>query len=67
MNKDKLQRFNNQARIQAETYNSKYYAEKVLKVYNRAIKEKKEENRFGLFSTISKKIREIKNDYSTKQ
>ena len=66
-NKDKLQRFNNQARIQAETYNSKYYAEKVLKVYNRAIKEKKEENRFGLFSTISKKIREIKNDYSTKQ
>lgn len=65
-NKEERERFDKQARIQAETYSSKYYAEKVLKVYDRAIKEKKEENRFGLFSKISKKIREIKNDYSTK-
>ena len=63
-NKEELKRFDKQARIQAETYSSKYYAERVIKVYNRAIKEKKNENRYGLFSKISKKIKEIKDDHS---
>ena len=53
-----LARFDKQARIQAETYSSKYYAERVLEVYNRAIKEKKEENRFGIVSKVAKSIKE---------
>ena len=57
-NEDELEKFNRQARIQAETYSSKYYAERVLEVYNRAIREKKEENRFGIFSKIIKEIKE---------
>ena len=57
-NKEELKKFNRQARIQAETYSSKYYAERVLEVYNRAIKEKKEENRFGIISKIIKIIKE---------
>ena len=48
-----------QARIQAETYSSKYYAERVLDVYQRAIKTKEKENRFGIFSSIHKKIKEM--------
>lgn len=63
-NKKELQKFDNQARIQAETYSSRYYGERVLEVYNRAIREKKAENRYGIISTISKKIREKKNDNS---
>lgn len=58
-NKKELDRFCRQARIQAENYRSKYYGEKVLEIYERAIKEKKEENRFGIFSVIIKKIKEI--------
>ena len=57
-NKEELSKFNRQARIQAETYSSKYYAERVLEVYQRAIREKKEENRFGIFSKIIKKMKE---------
>lgn len=53
-----LETLNNQARIQAETYSSKYYADRVLMVYNRAIIEKKNENRFGIISKIAKDIRE---------
>ena len=56
-NPDELDRFNNQARIQAETYSSKYYADRVLAVYNRAIKTKEEENRFGIISKIAKNIK----------
>ena len=56
--KDELNKFNRQARIQAETYSSKYYGERVLEVYNRAIKTKKEENRFGFLSKIIKGIKE---------
>lgn len=48
---------NRQARIQAEHYSSSNYASRVLEVYNRAIKEKKLENRFGIFSKIAKKLR----------
>jgi 1,2-diacylglycerol 3-alpha-glucosyltransferase len=57
-NKDELKRFDKQARIQAEHYSSKNYAERVLEVYNRAIKEKQEENRFGIFSKIVRNLKE---------
>ena len=56
--KELLKKLNHQARIQAETYSSKYMGERVLEVYQRAIKEKKEENRFGFFSGLIKKIKE---------
>ena len=57
-NPKELEVFNRQARIQAETYSSKYYADRVLAVYNRAILEKKQANRFGFISKIAKNIRE---------
>lgn len=57
-NKKELEKFDKQARIQAETYSSKYYAERVLEVYNRAIKGKQEENRYGIISRIAKSIKE---------
>lgn len=57
-NKNELNRLDKQARIQAEHYSSKNYAERVLEVYNRAIKEKQEENRFGIISKIAKIIKE---------
>lgn len=53
-----LEKLCKQARIQAETYSSKYYAERVLEVYQRAIREKKEENRYGILSRIVKKWKE---------
>ena len=56
-NPKELQRFDKQARIQAEHYSSKNYADRVIEVYNRAIKEKQEENRFGVFSKIYKSIK----------
>ena len=36
--KNKLKKLSNQARISSETYSSKYYASRVLDVYNTAIK-----------------------------
>ncbi len=56
-----------QARIQAEQYSSSHYALRVLDVYNRAIKTKKEENRFGLISRVVKAIKGVKNDNSIEQ
>lgn len=56
--RETLARFNKQARIQAEHYSSKNYADRVLEVYQRAIKEKEEENRFGFLSKIYRKIKE---------
>ena len=53
-----LEKIDKQARIQAEHYSSKNYADRVLEVYNRAIKEKKEEYRFGIFSKLVKGIKE---------
>ena len=53
-----LKKLDKQARIQAESYSSKYYADKVLAVYQRAIKEKENENRFGIISKIAKNIKE---------
>ncbi len=55
--KEEHKRLNKQARIQAEHYSSSNYAERVLEVYKRAIKEKQEENRFGIFSKIAKTIK----------
>ena len=46
-----------QARIQAEHCSSANYAERVMEVYNRAIIDKKEEDRFGLLSKITKKLK----------
>lgn len=57
-NREELERFDKQARIQAEHYSSKNYAQRALEVYERAIKEKKSENRFGFISKIIKEIRE---------
>ena len=57
-NKDELEKLSKQARIQAETYSSRYYGEKVLEVYNRAIREKKNDNKYGIISTILKIIKE---------
>lgn len=54
----KLEWFDKQARIQAEHYSSKNYADRVLEVYQRAIKEKKAEDRFGFVSKIAKSIKE---------
>ena len=56
--------YDKQARIQAEQYGSSHYASRVLDVYNRAIKEKKEENRFGLISRVIKAIKGVKDDNS---
>ena len=58
-NPKELSRIDNQARIQAEHYGSRGYALSVLEVYDRAIKTKKEEYRFGIFSKIYKGIKEM--------
>lgn len=50
-------RISSQARIQAEHCSSKTFAERVLEVYERAIIDKEKEDRFGIISKISKKIR----------
>lgn len=56
-NQKELDYLNKQARIQAEHYGSKNYADRAIEVYERAIKEKKEENRFGVLSVIAKTIK----------
>ena len=56
-NPKELERFNKQARIQAETYSSKFYAERVLEVYKRAIYEKKNKKK-NIVSRIFKSIKE---------
>ncbi len=53
--KVKLARLSAQARLNAETHSSKYYAESVLDVYNRALKEKKE--KVGFFKKIANKFK----------
>lgn len=57
-NREELSKLDKQARIQAEHYSSKNYADRVLEVYNRAIKEKSEENRFGILSKLVRSIKE---------
>lgn len=58
-NPKELNRIDNQARIQAEHYGSRNYAISVLNVYERAIKTKESEYRFGIFSKIYKGIKEM--------
>ena len=57
--KDKklLHKLNNQARIASEQYSSKFYSERVLEVYKRAIQTKRGENRFGFISKLAKKFK----------
>lgn len=55
-NKEEHKRLNKQARIQAEHYSSSNYAERVIEVYERAIKEKREHH-FGIFSKITRKLK----------
>lgn len=57
-NRKELEKYDKQARIQAEHYSSSSYADRVLEVYQRAIKEKQEENRFGIISKAIKKLKE---------
>lgn len=58
VNDEKLRnRINSQARIQAEHCSSRAYASSVVEVYNRAIKDKESEDRFGIISKIIKKIK----------
>ena len=45
-NKNSLKKMNKQARLNAEIYSSKHYAERVLDVYGRAIDNKKEKYSF---------------------
>ena len=56
---EKLEYLNKQARIQAEHYSSKNYADRAIEVYERAIKEKKEEGRYGIISKIIKTIKGV--------
>lgn len=57
-NRKRLEWLDKQARIQAEHYSSKNYADRVLEVYQRAIKEKESTYRFGIISKIAKVIKE---------
>lgn len=56
-NRKKLEWYDKQARIQSEHYSSKNYADHVLEVYKRAIKEKESEYRYGFISKIYKEIK----------
>lgn len=58
-NPKELSRIDNQARIQAEHYGARNYAISVLNVYERAIKTKESNGRFGIFSKIIKGIKEM--------
>lgn len=55
--RQELERLDKQARIQAEHCSSASYAERVLEVYKRALLDKNEEDRFGIISKITKKIK----------
>lgn len=56
-NKDKVSYLSKQARISSEAYSSKYFAERVLKVYEHAIKESGTKNKsyFGRLKNAFKK------------
>ena len=55
--KDYREKMNNQARIQAEHCSSRAYASSVLEVYERAMKDKEAEYRFGFLSKLFKKFK----------
>ena len=56
-NNDLRNRYNNQARIQAEHCSSRAYATSVLEVYERAIKDKEATDRFSFIKNIFKKLK----------
>jgi 1,2-diacylglycerol 3-alpha-glucosyltransferase len=57
----KLQQLRSQARINAETHSSKFYAEQALVVYNIAIKNKNHSN-YGTVGKIVDKVKEKKSE-----
>ena len=64
--KNKYKNISNQARVQAEHCSSRSYAEKVLEVYERAIKTKAEINNKNIINKVINKLRGNKNDDSSK-
>ena len=60
-NTKKLDRLSKQARINAETHSSKFYAEQALVVYNIAIKNKNLDN-YGTIGKIVDKVKEKKSE-----
>lgn len=54
--KKEVKRLGHQARIDSEKYGSKYFAERILDVYNHAIENKKA--RFGWISKIYRRVKE---------
>ena len=56
--KDKLNRLSKQARVSSEAYSSKYYANRVLDVYNMAIKSKNSKKGFLSKLREKKEVRE---------
>ena len=65
-NKDKLKNMKRQARINAETHSSKYYAESVLDVYKTAINNRNHNN-FGVVGRLFDKYKEEKDEISSRK
>ena len=65
-NPKKLQSLSNQARINAETHSSKFYAEQALVVYNTAIKNKNHDN-YGTIGKIVDKVKEKKSENNNRK
>ncbi len=61
-----IQKYKEQARIQAEHCSSSAYAERVLEVYKRAIKEKEEKQNRNIIRKIVNKVKDKKNANSSK-
>ena len=64
--KEKLKRLKRQARINAETHSSKYYAESVLDVYKTAINNRNHNN-LGVVGRIFDKVKEEKDEISSRK
>ena len=61
-----IKKYKEQARIQAEHCSSSAYAERVLEVYKRAIKEKEEKQNRNIIRKIVNKVKDKKNANSSK-
>ena len=61
-----IKKYKEQARIQAEHCSSSAYAERVLEVYKRAIKEKEEKQNRNIIRKIVNKVKDKKNANSFK-
>ncbi len=60
-NKKELSRLRNQARLNAETHSSKFYAQRVLNVYQHAIESRNHSN-YGFVGKVYDKVMEEKNE-----